>query len=343
MAKRNLIIIALVLVAVAAISHYSSKRSIKNSDDKIGKPIVDSALFENIDGIVLTQAEHTTELEKKGDQWQVKIKGGFPTDMEKLLKLLEKVSSYTISSLVTKDADRMGDFETYYKGEENATTENSGYQLTLKQGSETVFKVVIGKVRTSSSQNLGSGGTYIRLGDPKVVYLIKETLVFESNPQTWLQSKLFSVEKDHVKSVSFNIKDKTFSFEREDKDKKFKLNDLKKSETLDSKPLSGVINDLNDFAIEDIKAHSDQFVKGLKKASVATIDLFDGKKIKFEVLYSVKKTGKDEVKSYFVKFHPETESFDKGVVELNQKWLFTVEGWKIKKWFKAREEYLKDK
>lgn len=343
MAKRNLIIIAIAVVAIAAVSHYSSNRSAENSDENIGQPLVGTSLFETTDEIVINKSKDRVELKKSGDQWLVTNKDGFPADMEKLLKLVEKFTSYEISAMVTKDPERLGAFEALYDGEENATAETVGYQFTLKQQGRVLNKVVVGKTRTSKQERSpGSGGTYVRKGDQKVVYLIKDDLFVETDPKSWIQTALFKLEKETIQSIDLKSEAETLSFSREEAKKPFVLTDLKDAETLESNPISGLLNDLSDFSFDDINLITEK-EKELTPASQVTVKTFDDKAIHFNILFTVKNSDKegDVEKDYFIKILPETETFDASVAELGKKWVFSVAEWKMKKWIKEREEYLK--
>ena len=340
MARRNLLLVALVLVALAAVSHFSSKRDGKNTDPKIGKPIVDSALFDAADTILFEKGDQRTELQKDGGQWSVKDKAGYPADMEKLLRILEKVSSYTVSSLITKDADRLGDFTVLYNGEENATAGTSGSQLTLRQADKTLFTMVLGKNR-KAVEGTNFGGTYIRIGDQKAVYLIQEELSFETDPQQWLRTTLFHIPKEQIQSIDFEVEKESFGLAREDEEKPFLLKDLKEEEKLESDPLSSAMYDLEGFSIKDVKAFSDPLYDGLHKVSSVFVTLFDKKEVAFEILYQSVKSGDEEVKEHFIKILSTARPFSPSIEELGGKWLFVVDEWKIKKWMKPRKEYLK--
>ncbi len=345
MTKRNLLLVALVVVAVAAVSHYSSKRSNEKADRRIGQPILDSALFESTDTILFAKEEQEVALKKKGERWLVKNREDYPADMEKLLAIFEKVSSYRIHSMVVKEAtlERLGDFETLYQGEGSATETAVGSQLTLKRGEEILFRFVAGKNRQATGQNSGFGGTYIRMGEQKSVYLIKEDLVFDVSPENWLQTKLFHIGRDQIKSIGFRVKEESFEFAREEKTKPFSLKETKEGESLQSNPLSGVINDLEEFSVKDVEKLADGSDGERQTASEVSILLFDGGKIELEFLYRSEKSGEEEEKDYFVKILPATKAYDKSIAELGEKWLFSVENWKAEKWIKARGEYLKEK
>ncbi len=155
---------------------------------------------------------------------------------------------------------------------------------------------------------------------------------------------LFKIEKEKVKSVDMKSDKENLSFSREDDKKPFVLAGLKEKETLESNPLSGLLNDLSDFSAEDITLLTAK-EKELTSASQVSVKLFDDKTVDFEILYTVKDSepgeNKEVEKDYFIKILPQTKQFDNAVTELGKKWLFSVADWKIKKWIKPREDYLK--
>jgi len=345
MAKKNLLITAVVLVAVAYGFQYFKNNNSGKQDPFVGKPILQSGIVESIDKITLNTPTTGVTLQKNDGKWEVSDADNYPVNMEKLIKLIENLSVSRIASLVTADPDKMADFNVLLPQDANDKKEHIGSLITLVQGDKILFQLVIGKNRTAVSQNAsqpqgagGSDGTYIRLGEKKAVYLIKDNLTLDTDSKKWLNTVLFRIEKDTIQTIDFKVGKDAFQFTRAEKKDELTLSDIPTGETIESNPVSGLLNDLSEFEIKDIVLTRDMGEKHLKLVSQARIKLFSGDGPSFEVF----ETG-DTEKQYFIQFLPDTKSFSAELIKLNDKWTFEMEGWRIKKWLKAKAEYYQKK
>ncbi|MBT4286853.1 MAG: DUF4340 domain-containing protein [Deltaproteobacteria bacterium] len=342
MAKRNLIITAVVLVFIAYASQYFKNNKPEKKDVLIGKALVNAELFETMDQVRLNGNDHTVTLSKRGNNWVVSNEGDFPVNMEKLIQMMENINTYQVASIITKNSQKLAEFEVLYQSE---SEKGVGSEMILKSGDQELTKLVFGKKRSSvtKSNNAygggGSDGTYVRIGDKKVVYIIKDTFSLDSDSKNWIQKDLFKVEKDQVKKMVFKLSDSAFSLVRADKDKKFEMPEIDQGQKLKDNPAAGLVSDLNDFSMSDIKPRSADFEKQLTKKADIEVTLFDDSKIKFNVLVSVKIVDDKSEEDYYLLFNKSQKDFRPSVAQLNQKWLFEIDDWKIKKWIQPKTEY----
>jgi hypothetical protein len=347
MSKKNLLIIAVLLVAIAAFVQLYSKRDRRQGDSPVGKAIASVGLVEKIDNISINKGDKTIHFQKQADRWVTVEKNMFPVDMEELLKLLDNITSYRIASLVTSDENRFPDFK--------LTKASGGITLTLKSGDKDVFHMVVGKNRASASTgNAAPGrpdGTYIKIGDQKAVFLIKENLDIEADINSWIKKTLFSLARKQVKSLRLESPSAQLSFSREDAKSDLSLAGLAKTEVQNQQPVKNLLEELESFEISDALAPKDISEKELQLKSAITVGLFDGSTLGFRILVKSKKNPLAENKedkeelTYYVKLvelNPAEKNASWGQLEeLGKKWLFEIDDWRAENWLKARKDYIK--
>ncbi|MBU2514888.1 DUF4340 domain-containing protein [bacterium] len=357
MSKRNLIIFAIVLIILAVASQWVGRTGNKNQDDKIGQPVLDAAMVEAFDELILEGSKGIIRFKKSNDQWGIQEKNGYPVDMKKLLELIDNLTHNTVASLVTKDEKRLEYFKVIYRNSESGNDTNSGTQLTLKESGNVIFKMMAGKQREAKSDRPDMpsypDGQYIRIGDSKVVYLIKENLLFDSDPKEWIQTTLLSIDKKEIKSVRFEVQNDNFLLRRAEKGKELDLEGLQEGAKMNDYERSSLLSELEDFKIDDILEISLIPETELELKARITVDVYDASPLTFRV-YSklvenpLEPQKKDEEKeySYFINF---VQSDEKGedskwsqVQELGRNWFFKMEEWKAKRWIKTRQDFIEE-
>ena len=354
MSKRNLIIAALALAILAAIIHFTVTPGNKKTDDKINLPIVQKELIELFTEIVIETNESTVHLKKQNDLWTISESDEFPASIKKLIELVDKLTSYKISSVITKDPKRLAHFKLKYKSESGAE-ESNGTQLTLKNKDQNLLKVLIGKKRQSKSSSPETqpqpGGTYIRIGDKKTVYIIKEDLELSADPEEWMKKTLFGLDKEQIKSIRYKKQKTEFILERESLDKELKIADMKKDEKMADYELSSLLSDLKAFKINKIIPASRYPEKELETKSTITITLFDTSTIDFQLLAKEKvdpatKTDKKAEKeyTYFITILPPSSpaagSNWQSLIDLGKDRLFQLDEWQAKRWLKTKKDFV---
>ncbi len=357
MSKRNLIIIAIVLIVLAVASQWISQTGNKNKDARIGSSIMSAAMVEKFDELILEDSKGVLRLKKSDDKWGIKEKKGYPVDMKKLLDLMDNLTHSEVASLVTKDEKRLEYFKVVYRNSENGNNKNSGIQLTLKDSGNVVFKMMAGKQRMSKSERpdmpSNPDGQYIRIGDDKAIYLIKENLLLDSDPKEWIQTTLLSIDKKEVKSIRFEGQNDNFLLKRTEKGKTLDLETLKEGEKMSDYERSSLLSELEDFKVDDIIAASMIPESELELKARITVDLYDTPPLMFRVFSKLvedplepKKKDEDKEYSYFVNFAQPTEQTDGSkwgnVLKLSKNWLFKLEEWKANRWIKTRKNFIEE-
>lgn len=358
MSKRNLVIIALILVVVAIATQLTNRSGTQNRDEKIGKPVLAADLVESFDEIILQSEKGTLHLLKEDNLWTLKEKEGYPVDMKKLLGLVDKLTRHNVSSLVTKDKNRLEHFKLIYRDEEGAANNTSGSQMVLKKNGEELFRMIAGKSRQSKSSRPGmpssDDGSYIRIGKGTTVYLTKETLRFETEAKEWIQTTLFKLDRKEIESISYSVGKNRFKLTRLEKGKELVIQDLSDQEQVKSYERSSLLSDLEEFKIDEVIDRASIPTKELQPQSTVTVGMYDNSSLSFQVYRKLvknplKKADANEEKefTYFVTFDSNlqagNESRWKKIGELSQKWLFKMDDWKAKRWIKKREDFIETK
>jgi len=213
MSKRNLIIIAVVLVVFAlGIQFFSSSKNSRR-DSRIGVTLVDSDIVESIEEIVIEKDTAALHLQKQDNLWRIKEKNGYPANVKDILTLIQNITSYKVASIVTENPNRLAYFKLLNKSE-SGDKSSQGSLLTFKSGDKPIFELLVGKHRDSIDKGSDApaypDGTYVRLGDSKSVFLIKENLDLNADAGTWMQKQLAIIEEEQIKAVRYETQnDKT--------------------------------------------------------------------------------------------------------------------------------------
>lgn len=357
MSKRNLIIAAAVLVLLAFVSQWFGRSTNDTTDERLGKPLLSANQVEQFDELRIKDATHTLTLAKLNDRWVVKEMQEFPADMKKLLELMDKLTHFSVSSLVTKDESRLAHFQVVYWDDPQANADNSGTQVTLLRQGQPMFAMIAGKKRQAKSDRpempSHPDGVYIRIGQSPVVYLLKDTLNLESDPDEWIQTSLFALDKKEIKTIRFESPGSQFQLERPEKGKEMVVNGLAANERTTEFEVSSLLSDLEDFKIDEIFARTEIPEKSLELKALITVMPYEMPPLQFNVWShsarqpSAAKSKTDaEGPDYYVSFsRPSAVSTDtrwQSLYDLNERWIFKLDDWKAKHWLKPRKEFVEN-
>ncbi len=358
MSKKNLLIIAGVLVVLAFVSQWFTQSGNKSKDEKIGQPILEAALVEAFDELILEDSKGVVRIKKAGDTWGVQEKNNYPVDMGKMMELVGELTQTKVASLVTKDEKRLAHFKVVYRNSEGGDNNTAGTQLTLQSEGKVVFKMMAGKKRDSKSSQANmpthSDGQYIRIGDQKSVYLSKNDFILETDPKEWIKSTLFSIDKKEIEAVQFKSKSDSFELKRAEKGKELLVSTMKENEEIETYERNSIESDLESFSIEDIFESSLVKRSDLELQSTVTVNLYNDAPLSFNVYRKLLEDPigppkKEEEKEYiyFVEFMEvsdlKADSVWNEVQQLGKQWMFKLEEWKANRWIRERSDFVKEK
>ena len=351
MSKRNLIIAAVVLGLVALAVQFFSGPKRGGLDHRINTTLASADHMQSIDEIVIENNSGSLHLQKRGKIWQIEEKMGYPASVKEVFNLLQKVVTHKISSVVTENPERLAYFTLLYKNETKDSSQK-GSQLTLLAKKEPVFTLLVGKHRDSISKasDMPSypDGTYIRIGETKAVYLIKENLDLNVDAKTWMQKELVSVKEDEIKAVRYETQAGQLVLSREKKEKKLELLGLEKGEKTSDFERNNLASELKKFTVDEIFPIDEVPASSLEMVSAVSVELFDQSTFDFQifikqVLSPLKPGDKNNKPKYYLRLVPPTSDISKQkwqhLYSLTDKWIFEIEEWRAKKWLKARKDF----
>jgi len=344
MTKKNLLIVALILIILALGSRYLSKSSgSKSQDPKIGQTIGGDFKIDQLDSIVIQSVTGQIHLIKAEGQWILKEKDGFPANMSEIIGLVEKISSHKISSLVTQRTERYGEFQVQSMEESGGNPATQGSSLAFSADQKELFTIILGKqrpmVNVSPSGRHSGGGTYLRYASEDKVYLIKENLVLSSDADRWMDQTLFALEKDQIKTLKLKSKDVDLSFQQEKESKKFSISDLATSEKFKVTELNPLLEQLASLKFQNYTALSEEKGMKLKLAMTVSVDLNNGSQLTFQIL-TEKIDDADEYWFKITSLPKEAAPHGELSITLADSWLFQVAEYQAKNWIKTRKDFV---
>lgn len=348
MSKKNLLIVAVLLIAVAAFIQVYSRRDSRQKDSPVSKPLASVNLIEGIDEIVIQKGKQAIHLQKNSSQWIISEKENYPADTAKLVELLDNITSYRVASLITRDESRLPHFHLQDQSP-------NGISLSLNSSGNTVFSMMVGKNRVPPSSGNGRpahpDGTYIRIGESTSVFLIKENFSIKSDIDSWLDKLLIAIDRKSVKSINFESTHSRFAFSRNENKSDLTLSDLSDKESMDQQALTDLLKELESFNIDSAISKSSKLDRNLQLKSEISVSLFDGSSLIFQILTKTDKNPvakkKDEEKelTYYAKLvevNPAGDQTDwQQMAELGKNWLFKLDDWRAKNWVKSRTDFIK--
>ncbi len=324
MSKRNLAFVTLLIALIALGSHFFINQRKSGGDTRVGQTLTNSDVVGEMDEIELVEADTELHIKKATDGWMITEKDDFPVNMEKVFQLINQLTTSKIASLVTKDTGRFA----HFKVKQDGDWQERGTKLSIKKSGSAIFQLLIGKHRNKLTSKEGNGipdGTYIRFSDQDSVYLIKENLSYKTDPDEWIRTRLFKINKDEFKMVALENPQK-ISFSRKDKSDKF------------HKKVLTLIEELDEFSLVKIQKNSSDFSSGLVRKSKVSLSLFDGSSLSFQLF----EKGKEDDKEYWVKFLEANDSGKNGwsgLISLSKNWYFNIYSFKAEHFLKTKKDF----
>jgi hypothetical protein len=177
MSRRAIAVLAAIIflaAVVAGISLRDRARSLQGEavDGHVLFPAL-AAHTADIARIEIVSGEGTITIEKRGDEWVLPAKGGYPASLARIRDLVSTMAGMTLLERKTADPARYPDLALGDPGQE----EGAGKLVRLEDGSGAVLAAaVFGRV--SPSLGRMGGGMYVRRQD---------------DPQAWLAQGLFQI------------------------------------------------------------------------------------------------------------------------------------------------------
>ena len=242
--QNNIKLLLIILIVLAGFSLYVMKN--KTSDVIDTNLILIPALENNIndiDSIEISKNEQNISLYKLNNIWHITQLNDYLADANKIANLLLSLRKITIKDKKTtnpKNYSKLG------LGESGI---NAATIIRLKSRDKVISQIAIGK---QASHGLG---IYIRKLDNPQSYLADGSLSIKMNHEDWIVTRLFDINPQLVKNVTFTPKNATkFNISKNSiDDNEFTLANLPVSKSLkDNIALSNFAGGLQKLSIESL-------------------------------------------------------------------------------------------
>lgn len=262
---------------------------------KMGRKLFPKLPMNDVARIQVKDSSSELNLVKKEDLWRVQERGDYPANFSQISGLLVKAADLKIGQSEEVGASQFARLELL----DPAKGKDSGTLLELKDaGGKTIQSAILGKKQIKKSDRPSQFGEegfpvgrYVLLPtDDKNVFLVSDALSeIEAKPENWLNKDFFKIEK--AKSISLVSTNATNSWilSRTNESGSWMLAETAAGEDLDANKVSGVANSLASPSFVDVVVKATPEQTGLDKATVATLETFDG----FTYTLNIGKTGEE--------------------------------------------------
>ncbi len=290
--------------------------------------------------IMLKQGTQSVTLERKGEAWSLKDRGGYPVQGDRVRALLLKLADAALVDRKTRNPERFGLLELEDIGAKDA---KSRFLAIGDDKAKPIAELIVGK-RSAEQFAAGKGGTYIRRPGEKDTWLVNAEIDVNPSVNQWVDTTVFEAEIAKVKRVEVTIPGETpvVAVDREagkpaNKDS-YKLAGQPEGKKLKSDyTLEDLVNAFARVELEDVRKPV-AAAAGAPAPHVASYETETGTKITMRVRSEgearwaiVEATGEGDGKA----------AADK-VNAVASGWEFRLPGWKYDQIFKKQADLLDD-
>jgi hypothetical protein len=187
--------IALLIAALAALSaavYLSAQRN-------VAREVHGQSLLPSLAGELNTvtslsvlkgSATPSVTVRKQGEQWTVAERANYPADVPKLRKLLLSLSDAKIREEKTSDPAKYSIIGVEDPTKPGAT--GAQIELIAKEGKR---GLIVGKPVEQ--------GNFVRRVGEKSSYIVEPGISFEAEPRYWIDTHLFDISTDKIRSIQF--------------------------------------------------------------------------------------------------------------------------------------------
>jgi len=189
--------VLLAIVSFAANNQWSAGKA---TGAKLLPTLADS--IRQVAEIEIRQGDTSVVLEKTGDSWGLKNRGGYPVDVAKVRTLLVSLGEAELIETKTRRADRYAALELEEPAEKSAKS-----RLVRIAGAkgDVIAEVVIGKKRPEAYGTGKAGGTYVRKpGDPQS-WLANVDLEPSLAVKDWAKTSVLTMDTAKISRISIEI------------------------------------------------------------------------------------------------------------------------------------------
>ncbi|MGR8918556.1 MAG: DUF4340 domain-containing protein [Gammaproteobacteria bacterium] len=193
MTARHLIVLVLTIVVIGVAWKVSQDKA---PQTEVERAPLYPALLERIndaDRIVLSSAEHTSELERSGERWLLANRDGFEATGGDVRRLLLQVAGLRTVEAKTASPERYARLGVADVGEPGA----DGTLLEITGGGDTLASLVVGHTRDVP----GAEQRYVRRAGEAQSWLVDGALEAPADPIRWVDAAIVDIDTSRISEV----------------------------------------------------------------------------------------------------------------------------------------------
>lgn len=268
--------------------------------------------------LTITEKESELTLEKKGEQWVLADKSGYPAKFDEIRKLLITLSEMKIEEKKTANPDMFSRIDLTEPGPDSNAKRVGVYTAN----GDGIAELIIGKTNFSG----GERSTFVRLAGENQTYLASGDATVRTRENNWMDTTVVDVQADRARRVEIVHPDgEVVTAEKaEEGDENFELLNIPSGFQPQSESIANSLGGtFRSVRFDDVTARDGAELEG--QPAVVTLETFDGLTVTADV-YS----GDDETSQVvFNAFTAEDaeEEVNQEAVEINElasNWVYTV-------------------
>lgn len=262
MKGKNLLILVLLAVALAALAVLTSRKEKELAPDLLGRYVLPNLPVNDIEKIVVYSEQSTVTVTRVDNVWLSPDKFNYPVDFGKVRECLLKLAELRIGQMVQVDNDERSELKIISPlGELPSDSHGIGTLVELRgKGDKKLASLLVGDTHQRKTQGRGISfggypdGHYVSPDNGGTIYLITETLDdLPRDVKNWLDTNLVNVPSSDIKEVTISgPRRDTVRLTRKKDGGGLDVEGLSAKEETDSSKLQGIESALSYLRFDDI-------------------------------------------------------------------------------------------
>lgn len=240
------------------------REGIQKETQKLGGQLLPNFDVNSVAGLRFTQGTNAVNIQKVGDIWAVKERGGYPANFGEIAEFVRKLSDLKIANPITVGASRLPMLE--------LTKEAGTLVELLDKDGKTIKSVMLGKKHSRGSGDdspFGGGGMpdgrYVQVGSgTEGVALVADALANANpKPEDWIAKDFLKVEQPIFIQVTHPDSTNSFTLSRTNEFGDWQLAEAQAGQELDKSKLFSFNTILSGAGFNDVTDQPDPAKYGL--------------------------------------------------------------------------------
>ncbi len=289
--------------------------------------------------ITMKQGAQSITLERKGEAWSLKDRGGYPVQGDRVRALLLRLADAELVDRKTRNPERFSVLELEDLGAKDA---KSRLLALADDKARPLAELLIGK-RSVEQFAAGKGGTYIRRPAERETWLVNSEIDINPAVNQWVDTTIFEAQIAQVKRVEVDLGSEKVVVEREagkpaNKDA-YKLVGMTEDKKLKSDyTLEDLVNAFARVELEDVRRPVSPPVGGAGSVAAA-YEMENGGKITMRV----RSEGEARWAAVVASGEGEAKAAADAVNARAGGWEYRLPSWKYEQIFKKQADLIEDK